>query len=199
MTGADRTITLASGSAIRAAILKGAGVEFEIVRPDVDEAAIKQAALAGGKSLQETAQLLADEKARAVKVPGAVIASDQILNFEGRGFDKPASIDEARDRLTALQGREHSLINAVTIMRDGEIAFRRVDEPRLLMRAMSTAEIDAYLEAAGTEILASVGAYQVEGLGSRLFERIEGDYFAVLGLALHPVLGYLRREGFLAF
>ena len=199
MTIGSRTITLASGSAIRAAILKGAGVEFEIVRPDVDEAAIKRAALAGGKTLQETAQLLADEKARAVKGAGPVIASDQILNFEGRGFDKPVSMDDARDRLTALQGREHSLINAVTIMRDGEIAFRRVDEPRLLMRAMSTAEIDAYLEAAGPEILASVGAYQVEGLGSRLFERIEGDYFAVLGLALHPVLGYLRREGFLAF
>ncbi|MEZ5892722.1 MAG: nucleoside triphosphate pyrophosphatase [Parvularculaceae bacterium] len=199
MTAAARTITLASGSVIRAAILKGAGVEFAVIRPDVDEAAIKRLALAGGKTLQETAQLLADEKARAVKAPGAIIASDQILNFEGQGFDKPSSMDEARQRLAALQGREHSLINAVTIMRDGEIAFRRVDEPRLLMRAMSASEIDAYLKAAGSEILASVGAYQVEGLGSRLFERIEGDYFAVLGLALHPVLGYLRREGFLAF
>lgn len=199
MTGAVKKITLASGSAIRAAILRGAGVDFDIVRPAVDESAIKEAALAEGKTLRDAAQLLADAKAQAVAAAGAVIASDQILNFRGRGFDKPQSMDEARERLLELQGAAHSLINAVTIARDGEIAFRHIDEPRLFMRPMTANEIDMYLAAAGEDILESVGAYQVEALGSRLFDKIEGDYFAVLGLSLHPVLGYLRREGFLAF
>ena len=194
-------LILASGSAIRAQILKAAGVDFEIVRPTVDETALKAAALGAGRSLRETAQSLADAKAAAINAePDAhVLGSDQILAFEGRGFDKPATIEDARERLLMLQGRTHTLINAVSIARAGEVIFRHLDEPALHMRAMTAAEIDAYLDAAGGDILSSVGAYQVEALGSRLFERIDGDYFAVLGLALHPVLGYLRREKMLAF
>lgn len=194
-------LVLASGSEIRARILRAAGISFEIVRPDVDEAALKEEAQAAGLSLPDTAQSLADAKALAVKT-GAdrlVLGSDQILAFEGRGFDKPRTLAEAAARLRLLQGRRHSLINAVSIARAGKIVFRHLDEPQLYMRTLTDAEIDAYLDAAGEEILSSVGAYQIEALGSRLFERIDGDYFAVLGLALAPVLGYLRRERMLAF
>lgn len=198
MTGEAR-IVLASGSAIRARILEGAGVPFDIVRPDVDEDAIRKTALGESRTLRETAQRLADAKALAVNAGAPVIGSDQILAFEGRGFDKPRTIDEARERLKLLQGRRHTLINAVAVARGGKIVFRHVEEPALLMRAMTDGEIAAYLDAAGDEILSSVGAYQVEALGSRLFDRIDGDYFAVLGLSLYPLLGYLRREGFLAF
>lgn len=198
MTRKARLI-LASGSAIRARILEGAGIPFDIVRPEVDEDAIRKKALGEGRSLQETAQLLADAKALGAKTRGPVIGSDQILAFEGRGFDKPRTMEEARARLKLLQGRRHTLINAVSIARDGKIVFRHVEEPALHMRAMTDAEIGAYLDTAGDEILSSVGAYQVEALGSRLFDRIDGDYFAVLGLSLYPLLGYLRREGLLAF
>lgn len=199
MTRPATRLTLASASAIRARILDAAKVAFDVVRPDVDEEAIKKSSLAAGLSLQDTARRLADAKALAVRAEGPVLGSDQILAFEGRGFDKPRSIEDARARLKLLQGRRHSLINAISIAREGRVVFRHLDEPQLLMRAMSDDEIDAYLDAAGDEILSSVGAYQVEALGSRLFDRIDGDYFAVLGLSLYPVLGYLRREGLLAF
>lgn len=195
-----RRLILASGSAIRAEILKGAGTPFEIVRPDVDEDAIKRSALDAGRTLGQTAQILADAKALAVTDADAyILGSDQILNFKGKGFDKPRTMAEARERLKTLQGKRHSLINAVSLARDGEIVFRNLEEPSLYMRAMTDAEIDAYLAEAGRDILSSVGAYQVEALGGRLFDKIEGDYFAVLGLSLFPLLGYLRREGFLAF
>lgn len=192
---------LASGSAIRARILSAAGLDFEIVRPAVDEAAIKEAALGAGRTLRETAQLLADAKASAVNAgkDAVVIASDQILAFKGEGFDKPRTMDEARRRLSILNGQTHTLINAISISRGGKIVFRHLDEPALTMRAMKDAEMDAYIAAAGEEILSSVGAYQIEALGARLFDRIDGDYFAVLGLALAPVLGYLRAEGMLDF
>ncbi|NWG91062.1 MAG: Maf-like protein [Parvularculaceae bacterium] len=193
-------LILASGSAIRARLLSAAGVAFEIVRPEVDEAAIKARAREAGLSLREVAQRLADAKACAVDRRGAlVLGSDQIMTFEGRGYDKPRSMAEARERLALLQGKPHTLINAVSIARAGEIVFRRVDEPRLHMRAMRDDEIAAYLAAAGEGILDSVGAYQVEALGARLFERIDGDFFAVLGLSLLPVLGYLRAEGLLEY
>ncbi len=194
-------LVLASGSRIRARILQEAGVRFEIVRPDINEDAIKAAANRGGASLRETAKQLADAKALAVRAGAQtlVLGSDQMMAFEGRGFDKPRTIAEARARLLLLQGRPHTLINAVAVARAGDIVFRHLDEPTLFMRTMTENEIDAYLDAAGEDILASVGAYQVEALGARLFDRIDGDYFAVLGLSLMPVLGYLRREGMLAF
>ncbi len=200
MTARPRLI-LASGSEIRAHILRAAGIPFDIVRPDVDEAAIKAKAAAAGLSLDQIAQRLADEKSRSVSAEdGAlVLGSDQILAFEGQGFDKPRTMNEAGERLKMLQGRAHTLINAVSIARNGEIVFRSLDQPTLHMRAMTDDEISAYLAEAGDDILSSVGAYQVEAIGIRLFDRIDGDYFAVLGLALAPALGYLRRAGMLAF
>jgi len=209
-------LILASGSAIRAAILRNAGVAFTAEKPAVDEAAVKRAM--EGEDLEKVAMALAEAKALAVRAPGLpspkrsrphcelskdgfaqagdfVLGSDQILEFEGRAFDKAGTMAEARARLLELQGRSHTLINAAAIAQDGAIVFRHFARPRLFMRALTAGEIDAYLNKAGEEVLQSVGAYQIEGLGAQLFERIEGDYFAVLGLALFPVLGFLRAQG----
>lgn len=190
-------LILASGSQIRADILRGAGLDFEIVRPDVDEDAIKKDAAKEGAGLEETAIRLAEAKAMAVAkdVDGLVIGADQILEFGGRAYDKASSLDEARMRLLEMQGAAHTLINAIAVARDGVLIWRSLERPTLFMRPLSGDEIDAYLEEAGPEVLASVGAYQVEKHGSRLFERIDGDHFAVLGLGLYPLLGLLRREG----
>lgn len=194
-------IILASTSRIRMRILSAAGVPFETARPGVDEASLKRSALAEGESLDAVTQRLADAKALAITPPddALVIGSDQMLEFAGEGLDKPVSMDEARTRLLAMQGKSHALINAVAVARGGAVRFRHLERTNLHLRPASPAEIDLYLEAAGEEILSSVAAYQVEALGSRLFERIEGDYFAVLGLALFPLLGFLRAEGALAF
>ncbi len=192
-------IILASGSAIRARILEGAGVPFRAVKPDVDEGAIKRAN--AGIDLEALAMRLAEAKALAADAPpeALVIGSDQILEFEGRAFDKPASMNEARARLLEMAGATHTLINAVAAARGGKIVFRHLDRPKLFVRALVENELDEYLDAAGPDILASVGAYQVESFGARLFEKIEGDYFAVLGLSLFPLLAFLRREGAIGF
>jgi len=198
-----RPIVLASGSAIRAQILRGAGVPFTVVRPQVDESAIKRACLAQGLDAGEIALRLAAAKAEAGEAlapkDALVIGADQILECDGALYDKPASMAEARERLAVLSGRSHSLINAVVLRGGGGERFRHLERPRLFMRALAASEIEAYLAAAGPDILSSVGAYQVEGLGARLFERIEGDYFAVLGLSLFALLAHLRREEALDF
>ncbi len=194
-------IILASGSAIRAEILRGAGVRFEIVKPNVDEAAIKSEAASAGKPLEQMAMHLAEAKTLDVakSTEAIVIGADQILEFEGRAYDKPQNMDEARMRLMDMAGATHTLINAVTIARHGRLIWRHLERPRLWLRDLTEAEIDAYLAAAGPEVLSSVGAYQLESIGARLFEKIDGDYFSVLGLCLFPVLDCLRREGALAF
>lgn len=194
-------LTLASGSAIRATILRNAGLAFNIVRPGVDEAAIKKACEANGAPLEKTALELARAKCLAVapERDGLVIGSDQILEFRGAAFDKPASMAKARERLVELAGATHSLINATVLARDGEIIWRHLERPLLTMRPMTETEIDRYLGAAGEDVLASVGGYQLELHGARLFTKIEGDYFAVLGLALFPLLAVLRQEGAIDF
>ncbi len=200
MTAAPRII-LASGSAIRRDILTGAGVPFEVMKPDVDEDVIKRAGKAEGLELEALAMALAEAKCMdiAAKTDAIVIGSDQIMEFEGRAYDKPASMAEARARLLETQGAAHTLINAVAVARGGQIIWRNLDRPKLVMRKLTSAEVDDYLATAEPDIIHSVGAYQIEKLGSRLFERIEGDQFAVLGLSLFPLLELLRREGALAF
>lgn len=197
----EQKIILASGSAIRADILSGAGLVFDVARPDVDEDAIKAQSAAKGLTLEETAHALAEAKALAGRHDphSLVIGSDQILEFKGQAYDKPKSMDEARRRLLDMAGAAHTLINAVAVARAGDIIWRNLDRPRLYMRALTGQEVDAYLETSSPDILKSVGAYQVEKLGARLFERIEGDHFAVLGLSLYPLLAFLRSEGAIAF
>lgn len=196
-----KPIILASGSAIRAEILRGAGVPFSVARPDVDEDVIKKEAAAEGLALEETAMRLAEAKCLADDhaSEALVVGSDQILEFRGEAYDKPRTMDEARARLLDMRGRPHTLINAVAVARDGAVVWRHLDRPKLFMRRFNAEEIDAYLTASGADILHSVGAYQVEKLGARLFERIEGDYYAVLGLSLYPLLGFLRGEGAIPF
>ena len=202
----SRKIILASGSAIRADILRNAGVPFDVARPDVDEDLIKARCYEGGLDLETTAMALAEAKCLAVAVgddrvgdDDLVIGSDQILEFEGRPFDKPKSMNDARERLRRMAGAPHTLINAVAVARGRAVRWRHIDRPILSLRAFSEVELDAYLDASGPEILKSVGAYQVEKLGARLFDRIDGDHYAVLGLSLYPLLGFLRDEGALAF
>lgn len=188
-------LVLASGSAIRRQILKNAGVPFDVQRPDVDEDEIKAAR--ASESTEAVAQDLADEKALTVSRarPEVCLAADQILRFDGRRFDKPKSRVELVHRLMDMQNRAHELVGAVTLARGGHILDRYLEVSRLAMRPMTRHEIDAYLDEAGPKVLSSVGGYQFEGRGARLFEWVDGDYFAILGLPLLPVLAMLRRHG----
>ncbi|HET7595036.1 MAG TPA: Maf family protein, partial [Stellaceae bacterium] len=120
---------------------------------------------------------------------------DQMLDCAGTWFDKPHDRADARAQLVALRGKRHELVSAVTVVRNGAVIWHLVDRPRLAMRAFSDDFLDTYLAALGDEALASVGVYQLEGLGAQLFERVEGDYFSILGLPLLPLLDFLRGHG----
>lgn len=193
MTSNPRVI-LASTSAIRRKILDGAGIDYVAMRPDADEDALKRTL--GSLAPAALALALARAKALSIAAPGAlVIGADQIMEMDGEIFDKPRDMGEAAARLARCAGRAHRLINGVVVAKDGAVIFENTDIVTLTMRAMTRGEVDAYLAAAGEDVLASVGAYQVEALGSRLFDHIDGDYFAVLGLSLFPLLKVLRREG----
>ncbi|WP_333671211.1 Maf family protein [Elioraea tepidiphila] len=193
-------LVLASGSATRAALLRAAGLAFETAAPGVDEAAIKESARADGLDPAECALLLAELKARRIseRQPGAlVIGADQILVCGERWFDKPTDRAAAREQLRALAGQRHTLVTAILCLRGGVRVWQHVATPRLVMRALSDVAIDAYLDAVGEAVTRSVGAYQVEGLGIRLFSAIEGEHGAILGLPLLPLLGFLRQHGVL--
>ncbi len=193
-------LVLASGSPTRAALLRAAGLAFETAAPGVDEAAIKESARADGLDPAECALLLAELKARRIseRQPAAlVIGADQILVCGERWFDKPADRAAARGQLRALAGQRHTLVTAVLCLRGGVRVWQHVATPRLVMRPLTDVAIDAYVEAAGEAVTRSVGAYQVEGLGIRLFSAIEGEHAAILGLPLLPLLGFLRQHGVL--
>lgn len=194
-------LILASQSATRVAILRNAGLTFEALPSSVDERAIESGLVAAGASPGEIALALAEAKAAAIAVlhPEAiVIGADQTMEAEGERWHKPASRVEARAQLLALAGRSHHLLSAVAGMRDGVVRYRHVETATLTMRAFDAAEVDAYLDRVGDRALSSVGAYQIEGPGIRLFERIDGDYFTILGLPLLPLLDWLRQEGALS-
>ncbi len=194
-------VILASGSQIRARLLAAAGVSFDARSPGVDEDAIKRYGLREGRDLESIALELATAKARAIDGgPDAlVIGSDQILEFRGDPFDKPPSMDAARQRLLHLQGATHTLVNAAVVLRAGVVIYANLARPVLRMRSLTQREIDLYLEEAGPAVLSSVGAYQVEALGQRLFDSIEGDYTAVLGLCMPPLLAFLRDAGVIEY
>ena len=190
-------IVLASTSAIRIHLLKSAGVPFETDRPGVDEASIKDALLAEGLGPRDIADALAEAKALKIsrRRPGLVIGADQTLDLEGSLFDKADSVAEARDRLRMMRGKTHKLHCAMVVARDGVAIWREVVSSTLRMRPFSDDYLDAYLQRNAPGILSSVGCYQLEGEGVQLFDRIEGDYFAILGLSLIPLLDLLRRHG----
>jgi septum formation protein len=194
-------IVLASKSAPRAAILAGAGIAFEARASGVDEDPLKAVWLAESAPARLIARRLAAAKAQMVSrddPEALVIGADQTLELEGALYDKVASLAEARARLELLRGREHELHSALAIARGGKVVWRFTESPKLTMRAFSQAWLDAYLDRGGEALLGSVGCYMLEGEGSQLFERIWGDYFAVLGLPLLPLLDYLRSQGALA-
>ena len=192
-------VTLASQSAPRAAILAGAGVAFETVSPGVDEAAVKAGLQAEGATPRDVADALAELK--AVKASrsrgGLVIGADQTLDLDGTLYDKAANLEEARERLTILRGRRHRLHAAVVVALDGAPIWRTLESPSLAMRPFSDAFLDGYLARNTAAALSSVGCYWLEGEGAQLFERIDGDYFAILGLPLLGLLDLLRRHGVL--
>jgi septum formation protein len=188
-------LILASQSRARQMLLANAGISFESVPADIDERAVQQAS--GVTAPSDIAALLAREKALWVspRQPGKyVIGADQTLALGKRLFSKPASRAQAAEQLRALAGRAHELHSAVAVARDGKILFADIAIARMTMRPLDEAGIDAYLDAAGEAVTSSVGAYQLEGLGVHLFERIEGDHFTILGLPLLPLLAFLRRE-----
>lgn len=194
----EHHLVLASGSATRAAMLRAAGLDFEVVVPRVDEGALKEALLAEGASPRDLADALAEMKAARVapKRPEALtLGGDQVLSCEGRIFSKPGTPEEAREQLGFLMGRTHKLHSAAVIYRGEEPVWRHVSEARLIMGRMSDEWIDGYLRRNWDEVRHSVGAYQVEAEGVRLFSRIDGDHFTVLGLPLLPLLSFLSVRG----
>jgi septum formation protein len=188
-------LILASQSRARQMLLANAGISFEAVPADIDERSVQKNS--GLSAPGEIASLLAREKACFVssKNPGRyVIGADQTLALGNRLFSKPAGRVQAAEQLRLLAGRTHELHSAVAVARDGKVLFSDVSVARLNMRALSGAEIRAYLDEAGEAVTSSVGAYQLEGLGVHLFDRFEGDHFTILGLPLLPLLAFLRRE-----
>lgn len=191
-------LILASQSPFRRMLMENAGLTFSAEAAAIDERAVEAALSKRSPTPPEVAEALAVEKARDVagRNPGAfVIGSDQTLSLEGRVFHKPADMAEAKSHLLSMSGRTHELNCGVALVRDGETLWKHVSIARLTMRPLSEDFVDRHLARVGTRVLASVGAYQLEGEGVQLFERIDGDYFTILGLPLLPLLAKLRDLG----
>lgn len=191
-------LILASASAARARLLADAGIEVLVEAADIDEAALKQVFRDTGRDAAGCALALAEAKARHIsdRHHGAlVIGADQILVCGGVWFDKPADLNQARDQLETLRGRAHELATAVCVVQDGTRLWHTVSRPRLTMRQFSDAFLDEYVAAEGLQIFGSVGAYRLEGRGVHLFDHVGGDHFAILGLPLLELLGFLRSCG----
>jgi septum formation protein len=195
----SQPLVLASRSEVRGRLLAAAALRFETRPSQLDERAAE--AQAGVDEPAAVAQLLARAKAHSIAaaMPGRlVLGADQTLAQSGRRFGKPACRAAAAEQLRALRGRTHELNSALALVRDGEVLFECVDTARLTMRDFSDGFLETYVELAGGAALASVGGYQLEGIGVHLFARVEGDYFTILGLPLLPLLDFLRQGGFVA-
>ncbi|EBV3599566.1 Maf-like protein [Escherichia coli] len=189
-------LILASTSQFRQAMLKAAGLTFEAVAPDIDERSAEAPLKDSGASPGEIAQILAEAKAIAVseRFPDAlVLGCDQTLSLGDEVLHKPADMEEARRRLLALSGQTHQLNSAAVLARNGQVIWRHVGEARLTMRDLDPTFVGRHLAAVGDKVLSSVGAYQIEGQGIQLFEKIDGDHFTIVGLPLLAVLDELRK------
>ncbi len=196
---APQPLLLASQSAVRRTLLTSAGVAVDVQPADIDERAVE--ARAGLSGAGDVAGLLAREKAQAVAAEHPsriVLGADQTLTLNARRFSKAKDRAGAREQLSMLRGRTHTLHSAVAVWRGSERLFEHVDAAHLTMRHFSDDFLERYLDAAGAAAMSSVGGYQLEGLGVQLFEKVEGDHSTVLGLPLLPLLRWLRAEGLLA-
>lgn len=194
-------LVLASGSATRAKVLRGAGVAIEVAVAAIDEAELMASLKSSGASTERAAEALAEMKAQRVapRFPGRfVLGCDQMLGCEGRWLDKPGDRTRARAQLKQLRGKTHSLVTSAVLVRDDERLWHATDRAELRMRDFSDAFLEDYLDQAGDDVLNSVGSYQLEALGAQLFDRVSGDFFTVLGLPLLPVLAILREHGLVA-
>ena len=192
------TLVLASGSEIRANLLRNAGVDFVVEKARVDEEMIRLALQEDGANPRDIADALAEAKARKVsqKLPGVmVLGCDQVLDFGGEVYSKPESAEQAGEQLRALRGQTHRLLSAMVIYQNGEPLWRHVGVARLTMREFSDAYLDDYVTRNWESIRHSVGGYKLEEEGVRLFAKIEGDYFTILGLPMIELLGYLTVRG----
>ena len=192
-------VILASASASRAEILRNAGLDVDVKPALIDEETVKQAILSEDSGIlpSDFADLLAQAKASSVSEnePGfAVIGGDQVLVLDGTIFDKPKSKDEARDQLVSLRGKTHELISAICVARHGTTQWSHISRAQLTMRDFSNEFLGYYLAAMGDSVTETVGGYKLEGEGAQLFDKVEGDYFTVLGLPLMPLLSYLRSS-----
>ena len=200
MAASPERVVLASASPTRAALLRAAGIDFAIEPASIDEGKLKEKTRRTGESAIGCAIALATEKACAVsrRDPTAlVVGGDQVLAAGTEWFDKPRDLAEARRQLLALRGRAHTLATAVCVAQSGIPVWRATSAPELTMRCFSKAFLDAYIAAEGESLLGSVGAYRLEGRGVQLFSRISGDHFAILGLPLIELIGFLRERGVL--
>jgi len=193
-------VILASGSTTRRALLESAGLDVVAHPARVDEEEVKHSMKAAGLRPEEVAEALAELKAARVAARHRdlhVIGADQMLECGGTWFDKPVDAAGARAQLRALSGRTHRLVSAVVVFQGGQRIWHTVDHATLTMRDLSDGFIDHYVAVAGPAVLASVGAYQLEGLGAQLFARVTGDHTTILGLPLLPLLDFLRVRGVL--
>jgi septum formation protein len=193
-------IVLASSSRVRASLLDSAGLAFTVDKASVDEGSVRDSLKAEGAPAEHAAELLAEMKAISVsgRHPGSlVIGADQMLDQDGRWYEKPGSREQAAAQLRSLAGRRHRLISSVVVAENGVRIWHHVDEATLTMRPLGDEFLERYLDTVGPRVGDTVGGYELEGLGVHLFSAVAGDFFTILGLPLLPLLGYLRQRGVL--